>query len=524
VAAAISGISLTTFSSGTLHSSGRRKKADGDWRGQMGWDLQLTVDRRLASPLHEQVRTQIVGMIKTGMLGPGVRLPSSRRLADDLNVARSVVVEAYQQLVAEGYLTSASRSGTSVSKLARSSTGTTTRGAYKSRNDRTVPVWDLRIGLADVSGFPRGAWLACLQQVLQNAAAAHLGYPPLTGTAQLREELAAYLGRVRAVRTVPEHVMITAGFVQGLSLLCSMLHSIGHETIGVEDPGDPDQRRFIKGVGLRTIPVPVDNEGADVHALAASGTRAVLLTPVRQFPTGVVLSAARREALVRWAERVDAVIIEDDHDGELWFDTNMRPPSVQGLAPQQVVYGSSASRTLAPGLRLGWLAVPPALMPALLKVRERQDLGESTIDQLTYAEFIHTGRLDRHLRQMRKRYRERFDTFARTLQTCLPEATVSGAAAGLHSFVKLPPTTDEQAVVHAAGQRGIQVYGASHFAFDRPAPKPGLVIGYATHSCGALARAITVLAETVRSSGISRRRQPSVVSRERFAPRVRTAG
>jgi GntR family transcriptional regulator / MocR family aminotransferase len=491
----------------------------------MGWDLQLTVDRRLASPLHEQVRTQIVRMIKTGMLGPGVRLPSSRRLADDLNVARSVVVEAYQQLVAEGYLTSTSRSGTSVSKLARSSTGTATPGAYKSRNDRTVPVlWDLRIGLADVSGFPRSAWLACLQQVLQTATAAHLSYPPLTGTPQLREELAAYLGRVRAVRTVPEHLMITASFAQGLSLLCSMLHSIGHKTIGVEDPGDPDQRRFIEGVGLRTIPVPVDNEGADVHALAASGTRAALLTPARQFPTGVVLSAARREALVRWAERVNAVVIEDDHDGELWFDTTMRPPSVQGLAPERVVYGSSTSRTLAPGLRLGWLAMPPALIPALLKVRERQDLGESTIDQLAYAEFILTGRLDRHLRQTRKRYRERFDTLVRTLQTCLPEATVSGSAAGLHSFVKLPPTTDEQAVVHAASQRGIQVYGASHFAFDRPAPKPGLVIGYATHSCGALARAVTVLAETIRSSGISRRRQPSVVSQQRFAPRARTAG
>lgn len=464
-------------------------------------------------------------MIEAGALRPEAPLPSSRRLAEDLELARSVVVEAYQQLTAEGYLTSIDRSGTRVARHALGSESlrdTTTSADQPAMTDGGRPVrWDLRTGLADVGGFPRGEWLACLQQVLQTATPAHLEYPPLSGTVELRRELATYLGRVRAARVTADTIMVTSGFAQGLGLLCNMLADAGHTTVAVEDPGHPGQRRFIEGIGLHTVAVPVDDEGIDVEALAKSGARATLLTPANQFPTGVVLSERRREALTAWTRQVDGLVIEDDYDAEFWYNNARRPPSLQGIDPEHVVYGGSASKTLAPGLRLGWLAVPERLTLALEHVRSRQDLGASTLDQLAYAEFIATGRLDRHLRRMRKRYHERFETFADTVSALLPDLRLTSSAAGLHAFLKLPVQINEQALVTAARRLGVLVRGAKHFTFDRP-PTSGLVIGFAPHTRDALVCAVAALAsaaQTTRADNVTHLR--SVTASE---PRQRNAG
>ncbi|MEV6597104.1 PLP-dependent aminotransferase family protein [Actinoplanes sp. NPDC051346] len=463
----------------------------------MAWHLQLSVDRGSIRPLHEQLRSGIKQMIEAGTLRPDAPLPSSRRLADDLGLARSVVVEAYQQLSAEGYLVSVDRSGTRVARHALTIASPAARAPQSEEPASTDPPirWDLRTGLADVSGFPRGEWSMCLQQVLQTATPAHLEYPSLSGVVELRRELAAYLGRVRAARTSADTIMLTAGFAQGLALLCTMLAEMGHTAVAVEDPGHPGQRRFIEGIGLNTVGIPVDAEGLDVEALAASGARAVLLTPANQFPTGAVLSDRRREGLTSWARQVDGLVVEDDYDAEFWFDSPRRPASVQGIDPDHVAYGGSASKTLAPGLRLGWLAVPAHLMPALKRARARQDLGASTLDQLAYAEFIATGRLERHLRRMRKRYHERLTTFVGAVDAHLPELKTSSSV-GLHSFLTLPSHLDERSLVKAARRSGVLLHGAEHFTRDRPA-SPGLVVGYARHTPDALIGAVRALAAAV---------------------------
>ncbi|MGA4838097.1 PLP-dependent aminotransferase family protein [Streptomyces sp. G45] len=467
----------------------------------MSWQIQLSIDRAADEPLHAQLRTAIKNMITTGLLRPGAPLPSSRRLADDLRLSRSVVVEAYQQLTAEGYLHAVSRSRTRVADRAPTAApGPAPRpGAPAGRAPRAEPARrDPHPGPADVTAFPRREWLACLRQVLQTSGPERLEYPPLAGVLPAREEIAAHIGRVRAVRTTPQCLMVTAGFAQGLTLLCLLLRDLGLRALAVEDPGNPGQRRVIEAAGLRAVPVPVDGEGLVVEGLARADARAVLTTPTHQFPTGAVLSPARRAALVAWARDVGGLVIEDDYDGEFWFDRAERPASLQNAAPDQVVYAGSVSATLAPGLRFGWLAVPPRLAEPLERVRARQDLGGSALDQLAYAEFLRSGRLERHLRRMRKRYRERLDTLVHALELRLPDARAHRPAAGLHVLVSLPEKLEESLVTRTAQQHGVSARGIAEFALEHPPPSPAVVIGYAPHSRDALTALVEALAEAAR--------------------------
>lgn len=471
--------------------------------------LHVTISRASQLSLRDQLRGAIQEKIKAGMLRPGQRLPSSRQLANDLRLARSVVVEVYQQLEAEGYLTSVPRSGTRVADLAMNGLVTDLMplaGEAKAELSDSVPVrWDLRVGLADTRNFPRREWLASLRQAVQHAAPAHLEYPPVCGIDDLRVALASYLGRVRAVRALPANIMVTAGFAQGLSLICQMLGGQGHTALAIEDPGHPSERRFVEGLGFRSVPIPVDDEGMDIDALAASGVRAVLLTPAHQFPTGVVLSAERRAALVAWARRVGGLIIEDDYDGEFWFDGPDRFPALQSMAPDCVIYGSSVSKTLVPGLRLGWLAIPGGLTAAMEVTRMYRDLGISAICQLAYALFIESGRLDRHLLAMNKRYSQHRTALVSTLHAALPGAQVIGRAAGVHCTARLPVGMDEQQVTASAARHGVVVRGASSCSYAAPPPDASLIIGYANYHPDSLVSAMCTLASAAHATVSDRR-------------------
>lgn len=462
--------------------------------------LHINVDRDSLVPLHEQLRQGIKHMIAAGVLRPGERVPSTRDLSVDLRVARSVIVEAYEQLAAEGYLATSPRSGTRVAEKALAGADTAQMSGEQESNGRLPVRWDLRTGLADGGGFPRREWLASLEEAVMAGTTSHLEYPPVSGITELRAELSAYLGRVRAVHAAPENIMITLGYAQGLSLIGEALRDQEHQTIAVEDPGHPGERRFLEDIGLRSIGVPVDDEGVDVMALSRSAARAILLTPAHQFPTGAVLSARRRVALVEWARKVGGLIIEDDYDGEFWFGGPGRPSALQSLAPGCVAYGGSASKTLAPGLRLGWFAIPPTLMPTVERIRMRRDMGHSAICQLAYAHFITSGRLDRHIRRMNRRYAERRQALLSVLETELPEAQVVGSAAGLHCLVRLPEDLDEWRVVRAARCNGVVVRGLSMLYCERKPTAPGLLIGFAAQPPDSLAQAMRVLAQTVRAA------------------------
>jgi GntR family transcriptional regulator/MocR family aminotransferase len=363
--------------------------------------------------------------------------------------------------------------------------------------DREWP-HNLRPDVPDFGAFPRGEWLKSYRAALRSAPNAELGYGDVRGSAQLREALVAYLGRVRGVVGDPEHTFVCSGFAQAVSLLGGALARAGRERVAVEDPGHAVIREVLSRSGLEPIPIPVDAGGIDVDALAAAAPDAVLVTPAHQFPTGVVLAPERRARILAWAEDTDAVVIEDDFDSEYRYD---RPPvgSLQGLMPEGVVYCGTASKTLAPTLRLGWIVAPGALVWPLVEQVMYTVISPPRLEQRAFADFLVRGELDRHLRRMRLRYRRRRDALVRELGRRLPEFQVRGLAAGLYVEAVLPEGLDEARVLEEARARGIALSGmAEHCA--ESTREPALLLGYAVAPEPALQRAVAVLADAVRAA------------------------
>ena len=486
-----------------------------------GLDLHLELrPGRPGEPTRGRVRARLETALRdaarTGRLAPGTRLPSSRVLAADLGLARNTVAEAYAQLVAEGWLTARRGSGTAVADrpaitepvTARSATAEpVTARASRARASvaRPAPVpsrpprYDLRPGSPDLSLFPRPAWLAAGRRALQAAPAAALGYADPRGRPELRLALAGYLARARGVRASPEHIVICAGFTQGLALLSHVLRARGVTTLAVEACSQPSHRELAQASGLALDLLPVDGAGAAVDRLAGSAAGAVLLTPAHQFPVGAVLAPQRRTGIVGWARDTGGVIIEDDYDGEFRYD---RQPvgAIQALAPEHVVYAGSASKSLAPGLRLGWLALPGHLAADVAAARARADRQGSAFDQLTLAEFISSGQYDRQVRRARLAYRQRRDRLVAELRQQAPQVRVSGIAAGLHALLDLPPGGAEDDLLARAARRGLALDGLAAYCAPGHSRAPALVLGYGTPPAhaftGALARLCAVLADS----------------------------
>jgi GntR family transcriptional regulator/MocR family aminotransferase len=434
--------------------------------------------------------------IGDGRLATGDRLPPSRGMAAGLGVSRGVVVEAYQRLVDEGLAVAEGARGTRVAAVPRQ-VPVTAPPTAEHPSDRV----DLSPGLPDLSAFPRAAWLRCTRAVLAEVPAAELGYGDPQGHPRLRAELARWLSRSRGVRAAEEDVVVVAGVAQALALTAQVLVDRGHRDIAVEDPGSQGTREELERWGLRTRPVPVDGDGMDVDALAATGARAALLTPAHQFPTGVVLSPERRRALIGWG-RLDRFVVEDDYDAEHRYD-RAPVPALQGLVPDQVVYAGSVSKTLAPGLRLGWVVAPATLRAALTRAKYMADLGNPVLDQLVFARFLASGEFERHVRRVRIRQRARRDAMLGALREHLPHAQVLGVAAGLHLLVTLPGS-DDVALAAAADAAGVLVHPLSTHRIT-PGP-PGLVLGYAAQAPDRIREAIARLGAVSRSAGHRPRR------------------
>ncbi|MEU0175806.1 PLP-dependent aminotransferase family protein [Streptomyces massasporeus] len=411
--------------------------------------------------------------VRSGRLAPGTRLPSSRALAADLGIARNTVADAYADLVAEGWLTARQGSGTRVVErevVPPSGTAPHPRAL-------TRPAYDLRPGSPDLASFPRAEWLKAARRGLTAAPYQALDYGDPRGRPELRAALAGYLSRARGVRADPERIVVCAGFAHGLKLLGTVLRARGARTVAVESYGLDVHRRILTASGLHTTPLPFDRLGTDPGGLADA--EAVLLTPAHQFPMGVPLHRDRRTAVADWARRTGGLVLEDDYDGEFRYD---RQPvgALQGLDPDRVVYLGTASKSLAPGLRLAWMVLPPGLAEEAAAAKGGVDPC-GVLDQLTLAEFLTSGAYDRHVRATRLRYRRRRDALVAAVAARAPEARVTGIAAGLHVLLRLPPGT-EQSVVQAAHWRGLALHGLARYTHpDAPAePVDALVVGYGT--------------------------------------------
>ena len=443
-----------------------------------GADLHLDLDLTGGGGVKAALIRALRDAVHSGRLAPGTRLPSSRTLAVDLGLARNTVADAYSELVAEGRLSARQGSGTRVAQRTAAGPASTQRAAPP----RSTAAHNLYPGSPDLSAFPRAAWLSAARKALAGAPNEALGYGDPRGRVELRRALADYLARARGVRTDPERIVVCSGFAQGISLLGRVLRQRGVEQLAAESYGLGFHRELVTADGLRTVPLTVDRHGARTTELAAMpGTGAVLLTPAHQFPTGVPLRPDRRAAAVDWARAADALVLEDDYDGEFRYD---RQPigALQGLDPERVVYLGTASKSLAPGLRLGWMVLPGHLVDEVLAAKTSAERHPGALDQLTLAEFITSGAYDRHVRAMRLRYRRRRDRLVAALAERAPSVQVSGIAAGLHAVLRLPPGTEQQAL-HGASWLGLAVAGLDSFAYGRAADAEAgaaLVVGYGT--------------------------------------------
>jgi GntR family transcriptional regulator/MocR family aminotransferase len=444
--------------------------------------------------LRAQLEDQLRAAIRTGRLAEGERLPSSRELARALGLSRGLVQDGYAQLHAEGYLTSRPGSATRVAPCAVVEPAPPAPAA---RPLAKPSVADFRHGVPDLRLAPREDWAWAVREVCRTAPNSAFDYGDPSGEPQLRQVLAAYLGRVRAAEAHADRLIITSGMAQALGLLLRVLAADGMTTLAMEDPGAVNSTtEQANAAGLATIGVPVDDEGIDVAALARTKARAVLITPAHQWPTGVVLSGQRRQELIAWARAHDAVVIEDDYDAEFRYD---RDPvgSVQGLDPDRVVSLGTVSKSLAPALRLGWLVAPDRLLPALANGKRISDRGSATLDQLALATLMESGRYDRHLRRTRAEYAARRETLLAALAEHAPGLRVTGLAAGFHAVLHLPGNAVEAQVVAQALARGVGLHGMAGMRRVSTAG-PQLVLGFGDTPRPAITAGIAAIGDLLR--------------------------
>ncbi|MFN6546509.1 PLP-dependent aminotransferase family protein [Mycolicibacterium nivoides] len=453
-------------------------------------ELLVELDRDSKRPLHRQLADGLRDAIRSGRLTPGSRMPSTRVLSADLGVSRRLVVEAYGQLTAEGFLHSSQGGCTRVAAV-------DAVPSSRVRSDRARPRFDIDFapGSPDLTSFPRQAWLRAMRQGLAEIESSAFGYAAPHGLPAARAAVAEYLRRTRGVVADPRLIVLCSGATQAVALLARCLDG----PVATEDPGFWLHRMVLRHNGIDPLPVPVDGNGIDVGALTASRATTVLTTPAHQSPTGVVLSAARRTELLEWAQP-GRLIVEDDYDAEYRYD---RAPvgALQGVAPDRVVYLGSTSKTLAPGLRIGWMVVPAHLIDRVRTAKSLADTGSSVMDQIAFSQFLTSGGYDRHLRQMRRRYPARRAALLAALSQHLPQAEVLGAAAGVHLTVLFPAGFPIEELTRQATESRIRLEALAPCYADPAAAPPGLILGYANLTESQIATGVEILGQAARQLG-----------------------
>jgi GntR family transcriptional regulator / MocR family aminotransferase len=469
---------------------------------------------RRGEPLFRQVYLGLRQAILYGVFSVGERLPATRDLAEQLGISRTVVLLAFDQLLAEGFVVGRGGSGTYVSQsLYRSGlkkserpakprlsrfgvTAASAAGAVDFPSRRSAPLrYDFEYGRIDMAIFPFEAWRRILLRQAREGSVRELDYAPAVGSLPLREAICAHVRRSRAVVCDPSEVIVVNGSQQALDLVARVLVERG-DSVAIEDPQYPGAREVFRAAGAELRPVPIDRDGLDPGKLP-DHAGLVFVTPSHQFPTGTILSLARRLALLEWARRKNAVIVEDDYDGEFHY-VGQPLESLQGLDREgRIIYVGTFSRTMFPALRIGYLIVPKSLAPAFTAAKWLSDLHSATLEQQSLAEFITTGMYERHLRRLRRRNAARREALLDAIEKYLSgRVEVTGDGSGAHVVLWPSRRVSEDTVITQAAGRKVRVYGISQFFLTRPA-KTGLMLGYSRMNEKEIREGIRLLGEVL---------------------------
>ncbi len=434
--------------------------------------LWLTIDRNAKIPLIRQIYLELRQQILQGKLPAQTQLPATRALAEQLQVSRNVVLEAYEQLKAEGFLVSRAGSGNYVAAgAAWLEPSIQPIEIVKQPNLARPPAIDFRSGVPALDQFPRRLWSQFTRRVCAEAEANCFGYAAPEGQVELRIALTEYLRRIRGLRLQPEQIVITAGAAQAFGLVVKLLAQPS-DRVALEDPGPLEVRQIFAAQGVQLQFIPVDHQGIQPEYLAAIPVpKFVLVTPSHQFPTGSILTIQRRIQLLEFAKATGCIIIEDDYDSEFRFE-GTPITAMQGLAPEQVIYVGTFSKILSPALRLGYLVLPPAYIQPCRDLKWLSDLHNSVLEQLTLAQFLQSGQLERHVIRMRRLYRQRRNALRQSLVAAFGEqVTISGDSTGLHLIAQFIGAQFEP-------NARIKLYPVANYA-TRPNDYPGqFVMGY----------------------------------------------
>lgn len=491
-------------------------------RSRAEWSelLHLSVDAETDRPIFLQIYLQIREAIVSNALAPGAKLPSSRQLAERLNVSRTSAVSAYEQLLAEGYVVGRGGSGTYVSSdvpapvRAKKQAGAAPRSQTAptvSRAGERYRAFGAEVAIAPMAPFMTGccsvdamtieAWRRIGVAQMRHFDRMALSYADPVGEADLRREIAAYLRAARAVQCSDEQVIVLSGAQQAIDLSLRTLLNPG-DAVWIEDPGYAATREALKAAGARLVPVSVDAQGLDVGAAKAiaDDARAAYITPSHQYPTGAAMSLQRRLELLAWAEQAGAWIIEDDYDSEFRY-AGKPLASLQGLDRSgRVIYVGTLSKLLFPGLRLGYAVAPAALIDMFRGARFLSDRSPPTLQQAMAAEFMRQGCLTSHIRRMRQLYREARDVTVEAIGRQMGDLVeIETPECGMQLVVHFRDPVSDIAIAEAAGARGIMVRAVSPLYIQAP-PRQGLVLGYSGFDTHQLRTAAATLGDVVRKA------------------------
>jgi GntR family transcriptional regulator/MocR family aminotransferase len=497
-------------------------------------DITEARDQRLLKPEYVRLYEQLCSAILSGQLAPGSRLPSSRQLAGDRGLSRNTALAAYEQLIAEGYVEARRGSGTYVARsvpdqamMPRRFVGSawqtlsaprptprdqphavlSTRGRVLANLPR-MPMSELpvqvaggtafRVGLPALDEFPVAAWTEIHATAARYPTVRMMRYHDPLGDRRLREEIAAHLATFRGIECSPDEVMVVSGSQQGIDLAARVLLDPG-DAVWLEDPGGLGARAALVAAGADIVPVAVDLDGMNVAAgvKRRPDARMAFVTPSHQFPTGVTMSIERRLALLDWATRNDAWIVEDDQDCEFRYEGRPLAALKSADESHRVIYVGTFSRSMFPGLRLGYLVLPSNVTNAFVAARLSTDIHRGTVDQVAMAEFMARGGFARHLRRLRMIHRERQGILVSELGRLIPEVTVLPSCGGLHLVARLPSDNDDVVASAAAAARGIHAWALSAHVVENRQP-PSLLLGYAGVRPAHMTAATHLLAEVLR--------------------------